>query len=65
MMLRTGSTGFIGCTECVYAIDVMRKYSLKINQVPSAAEASREDLLHKTFAGLVGRSYDKTSFHSG
>ena len=64
-MLRTVSTGFIGCTECVYAIDVMQKYGLKMNQVPPAAEASWEDLLHKTFAGLVGRSYDKTSLHSG
>jgi TRAP-type transport system periplasmic protein len=44
------------------AIDAMRKYGLKINQVPPAVEASWEDLLHKTFAGLVGRSYDKTSF---
>ncbi|MGA2639808.1 MAG: TRAP transporter substrate-binding protein DctP [Spirochaetia bacterium] len=44
------------------AIDVMQKYGLKINQVPPQAEASWEDLLQKTFAGLVGRSYDKTSF---
>jgi TRAP-type C4-dicarboxylate transport system substrate-binding protein len=44
------------------AIDVMRKYGLKINQVPPQAEASWEDLLQKTFSGLVGRSYDKSSF---
>jgi TRAP-type C4-dicarboxylate transport system substrate-binding protein len=44
------------------AIDVMRKYGLKISEVPPQAQASWEDLLQKTFAGLVGRSYDKTSF---
>jgi len=44
------------------AIDVMLKYGLKINQVPAPAAASWADLLQKTFAGLVGRSYDKESF---
>jgi TRAP-type C4-dicarboxylate transport system substrate-binding protein len=44
------------------AIDVMLKYGLKINQVPAAAAASWADLLQKTFAGLVGRAYDKQSF---
>ncbi len=40
----------------------MRKYGLKINQVPPQVLASWQDLLQKTFAGLVGRSYDKASF---
>jgi TRAP-type transport system periplasmic protein len=44
------------------AIDVMLKYGLKINQVPEPAAAAWADLLQKTFAGLVGRSYDKESF---
>jgi TRAP-type C4-dicarboxylate transport system substrate-binding protein len=44
------------------AIDVMRKYGLKINQVPPKVQTTWEDLLQKTFAGLVGRSYDKASF---
>ena len=44
------------------AIDVMLKYGLRINQVPAPAATSWADLLQKTFAGLVGRSYDKESF---
>lgn len=44
------------------AIDVMLKYGLKINPVPAPAAAAWADLLQKTFAGLVGRSYDKESF---
>ena len=42
------------------AIDVMQKYGLKINQVPPQAAATWADLLQKTFAGLVGRTYDRT-----
>ncbi len=44
------------------AIEVMRKYGLKINEVPPQVLASWQDLLQKTFSGLIGRSYDKTSF---
>jgi TRAP-type C4-dicarboxylate transport system substrate-binding protein len=44
------------------AIGVMQKYGLKINQVPPQAAASWADLLQKTFAGLVGRAYDRDSF---
>jgi TRAP-type transport system periplasmic protein len=44
------------------AIGVMQKYGLKINQVPPQAAATWADLLQKTFAGLVGRAYDKDSF---
>ena len=44
------------------AIEVMQKYGLKINQVPPQAAATWVELLQKTFAGLVGRSYDKESF---
>lgn len=44
------------------AIDVMLKYGLKINQVPASTASQWADLLQKTFAPLVGRSYDKQSF---
>ena len=44
------------------AIDVMKKYGLKINPVPADAAQVWADLLQKTFAPLVGRSYDKESF---
>lgn len=44
------------------AIDVMLKYGLKINQVPAPAAAAWADLLQKTFAGLVGRTFDQESF---
>ena len=44
------------------AITVMQKYGLKINPVPAAAAAEWASLLQKTFAGLVGKSYDKQSF---
>ena len=44
------------------AIDVMKKYGLKINQVPPETVSAWVDLLQKTFSGLVGRAYDKTSF---
>ena len=44
------------------AIDVMKKYGLKINQVPPETVTVWVDLLQKTFSGLVGRAYDKTSF---
>ena len=44
------------------AIDVMKKYGLKINAVPADATQEWADLLQKTFAPLVGRSYDKESF---
>ena len=44
------------------AIEVMQKYGLKINPVPPKATATWAELLQKTFAGLVGRSYDKESF---
>ena len=40
----------------------MKKYGLKINQVPPQTVAAWADLLQKTFSGLVGRSYDKASF---
>jgi len=44
------------------AIGVMLKYGLKINPVPAPAAADWADLLQKTFAGLVGKSYDTESF---
>lgn len=44
------------------AIDVMKKYGLKINQVTPQAEEQWTDLLNKTFAGLVGKMYDRSSF---
>jgi TRAP-type C4-dicarboxylate transport system substrate-binding protein len=44
------------------AIDVMRKYGLKINEVPPQEAAEWADLLQKTFAPLVGRTYDRESF---
>ncbi len=44
------------------AIDVMKKYGLKINTVPPAASTEWADLLQRTFAGLVGKTYDKDSF---
>jgi len=44
------------------AIDVMLKYGLKISQVPAATAAQWADLLQKTFAPLVGRTYDRQSF---
>ncbi len=45
------------------AIDVMLKYGLKINKVPPVAAAEWADLLQKTFAPLVGRTYDTDSFN--
>jgi TRAP-type C4-dicarboxylate transport system substrate-binding protein len=44
------------------AISVMQKYGLKVNDVSAPAKAAWEDLLQKTFAGLVGKTFDKTSF---
>jgi TRAP-type C4-dicarboxylate transport system substrate-binding protein len=44
------------------AIDVMKKYGLKINQVTPEAEAQWEAVLQKTFSGLVGKMYDRESF---
>jgi len=44
------------------AIDVMLKYGLKINEVPAQSAAAWADLLQKTFAGLVGRTFDRESF---
>ncbi len=44
------------------AIDVMKKYGLKINQVTPEAELQWDDLLNKTFSGLVGKMYDRNSF---
>jgi TRAP-type C4-dicarboxylate transport system substrate-binding protein len=43
------------------AIEVMKKYGLKINEVPPRVRASWEELLQKTFASFVGRSFDRTS----
>ena len=44
------------------AIAIMKKYGLTINKVPPKAEAEWADLLDKTFSGLVGTTYDKTSY---
>jgi TRAP-type C4-dicarboxylate transport system substrate-binding protein len=44
------------------AIDVMKKYGLKINTVPPQAEAQWAAVLQKTFSGLVGKMYDRESF---
>jgi TRAP-type transport system periplasmic protein len=44
------------------AIDVMKKYGLKVNTVPPAVEAQWAALLNKTFVGLVGKVYDRTAF---
>ncbi|HET6451132.1 MAG TPA: TRAP transporter substrate-binding protein DctP [Spirochaetia bacterium] len=44
------------------AIDVMLKYGLKISPVPAATATQWADLLQKTFAPLVGRTYDRQSF---
>ena len=43
------------------AIDVMQKYGLKINTVAPETQKTWEALLQRTFAGLVGRTFDKTS----
>jgi hypothetical protein len=43
------------------AIDAMVKYGLQINTVPPETQKTWEALLQKTFAGLVGRTFDKTS----
>jgi len=44
------------------AIDAMLKYGLKVNTVPPEAEKSWEAILQSTFSGLIGRTYDKSSF---
>jgi TRAP-type C4-dicarboxylate transport system substrate-binding protein len=44
------------------AIAVMQKYGLKINAVTPQAEAAWSSVLSKTFAGLVGKMYDRDSF---
>ena len=44
------------------AIDVMKKYGLKVTQVTPQAEVEWTDLLNRTFSGLVGKMYDRTSF---
>ncbi len=44
------------------AIEVMKKYGLKINVVTPQAEAEWEAVLQKTFSGLVGTMYDRQSF---
>jgi TRAP-type transport system periplasmic protein len=44
------------------AIEVMKKYGLKINQASPEAEAAWDEQLHKVFAGLVGKMYDRNSF---
>ena len=44
------------------AMDVMKKYGLKINQVTPQAETEWDNLLGTTFSGLVGKLYDRNSF---
>jgi TRAP-type C4-dicarboxylate transport system substrate-binding protein len=44
------------------AIDVMKKYGLKINVVTPQAEAEWTAVMQKTFSGLVGKMYDRESF---
>jgi TRAP-type transport system periplasmic protein len=44
------------------AIDVMKKYGLKINTITPQAEAQWAAVLQKTFSGLVGKLYDRESF---
>jgi len=46
------------------AIDVMKKYGLKINVVTPQAEAQWAAVLQKTFSGLVGKMYDRDSFET-
>jgi TRAP-type transport system periplasmic protein len=46
------------------AIDVMKKYGLKINAVTPKAEAEWAAVLQKTFSGLVGKMYDRDSFEA-
>jgi TRAP-type transport system periplasmic protein len=44
------------------AIEIMKKYGLKINQVTPKAEAEWAALLDRTFPALIGKTYDKESF---
>ena len=44
------------------AIEVMKRYGLKVNPVTPAASAQWESLLNRTFSGLIGKLYDRESF---
>jgi TRAP-type transport system periplasmic protein len=44
------------------AIDVMKRYGLKINPVTPAATKEWQTLLDRTFSGLVGKLYDRDTF---
>ena len=44
------------------AVAVMQKYGLKIHAVTPQAQAEWTGVLQKTFAGLVGKLYDRDSF---
>jgi TRAP-type C4-dicarboxylate transport system substrate-binding protein len=43
------------------AIEVMKKYGLKINPVPAAAEEEWRRLVAKGFELLVGKTFDRES----
>ena len=40
----------------------MKRYGLKINEVPPQVEAEWAAPLQKTFSGLVGKMYDRDAF---
>ncbi len=44
------------------AIEVMKRYGLKVNPVTPEASAQWESLLNRTFSGLIGKLYDRESF---
>jgi TRAP-type C4-dicarboxylate transport system substrate-binding protein len=44
------------------AIAVMKKYGLKINEVPKQAREEWVELMDRIFSGLVGKMYDRESF---
>ena len=44
------------------AIAVMKKYGLKINEVPKQAREEWTQLMDRIFSGLVGKMYDRESF---
>jgi len=44
------------------AIEVMKRYGLKVNPITPAASAQWESLLNRTFSGLIGKLYDRESF---
>ncbi len=46
------------------AIEVMKRYGLKVNPVTPTAAAQWESLLDQTFSGLIGKLYDRESFNA-